>query len=632
MLNQTTWWKYLLIALVLAVGSFYALPNIFGNDPGVQIRGARGLGVDRTILARVEGVLAGAEVEAKSILRDADGIKIRFHDSEGQLKARDAIEEELGNGYTTALTLLSGAPAWLTDAGANPMYLGLDLRGGVHFLLEVDMDNAIARARERYAGDLKSLLREDKLRYRSVRPNPAGDIEITLRDETQMEQARTLVEQRLPELQTKPDERRAGVLVVQMGDEQVDEIKEFALEQNMTALRNRIDQLGVAEPVVQRQGDDRLVIQLPGVQDTARAKRILGRAATLEMRMVDEEHNDEAIESGQAPPGSRLYKFRDDRRILLFKRVIYAGENIIDAAASLDTQTGSPIVSITLDAAGARINQRVTGANVGNRMAVVYLEITSQTKKDADGNVVRDTRGQPLRVSSKIEEVLTAPVVRDQLGKRFQIEGLDSVAEARDLALMLRSGALAAPVEIVEERTVGPSLGQANISQGFTSVMAGFLMVLIFMLVYYRVFGITATVALTLNLALMVAVLSFFQATLTLPGVAGIVLTVGMAVDANVLIFERIREEMRNGNSPQASIHLGYDRALSTIVDANITTLIAAVVLFNFGTGPIKGFAVTLSIGIITSMFTAIMVTRALINWWYGPKAGGGRTVGGLSI
>ena len=423
MLNQTTWWKYLLIALVLAVGSFYALPNIFGNDPGVQIRGARGLGVDRTILARVEGVLAGAEVEAKSILRDADGIKIRFHDSEGQLKARDAIEEELGNGYTTALTLLSGAPAWLTDAGANPMYLGLDLRGGVHFLLEVDMDNAIARARERYAGDLKSLLREDKLRYRSVRPNPAGDIEITLRDEAQMEQARTLVEQRLPELQTKPDERRAGVLVVQMGDEQVDEIKEFALEQNMTALRNRIDQLGVAEPVVQRQGDDRLVIQLPGVQDTARAKRILGRAATLEMRMVDEEHNDEAIESGQAPPGSRLYKFRDDRRILLFKRVIYAGENIIDAAASLDTQTGSPIVSITLDAAGARINQRVTGANVGNRMAVVYLEITSQTKKDADGNVVRDPRGQPLRVSSKIEEVLTAPVVRDQLGKRFQIEG-----------------------------------------------------------------------------------------------------------------------------------------------------------------------------------------------------------------
>ncbi|MGR3984371.1 MAG: protein translocase subunit SecD, partial [Gammaproteobacteria bacterium] len=357
------------------------------------------------------------------------------------------------------------------------------------------------------------------------------------------------------------------------------------------------------------------------------AKRILGRAATLEMRMVDEEHNAEAVKSGQSPPGTRLYKFRDDRRILLFKRVIYSGDNIIDAAASLDTQTGSPIVSITLDAAGARINQRITGKNIGNRMAVVYLEVTSQIKKDKDGNIVRTADGQPQRVSRKIEEVLTAPVIRDQLGKRYQIEGIDSVAEARDLSLMLRSGALAAPVEIIEERTVGPSLGQANIRQGFTSVLAGFLLVLLFMLVYYRLFGIAATSALTLNLALMVAVLSFFQATLTLPGVAGIVLTVGMAVDANVLIFERIREEVRNGNSPQASIHLGYDRALSTIVDANITTLIAAIVLFNFGTGPIKGFAVTLSIGILTSMFTAIMVTRALINWFYG-----GRSVRELSI
>ncbi|MGI9311645.1 MAG: protein translocase subunit SecD, partial [bacterium] len=513
---------------------------------------------------------------------------------------------------------------WLADAGANPMYLGLDLRGGVHFLLQVDMDNAIARARERYAGDIKSLLREAKLRYRSVRANPSGEIEIILRDEAKLERARELIEREVPELRARGDGARAGVpgvLKMRMGDERLDEVREFALEQNMTALRNRIDQLGVAEPVVQRQGDDRLVIQLPGVQDTARAKRILGRAATLEMRLVDEERNAESIESGQAPPGSRLYKFRDDRRILLQKRVIYSGDNIIDAAASLDTQTGSPIVSITLDAAGARINRRVTGDNVGNRLAVVYLEVTSQTKKDADGNVVRDDNGQPVRVSGKIEEVLTAPVIRDQLGKRFQIEGLDSVGEAGDLALMLRSGALAAPVEIIEERTVGPSLGQANISQGFNSVLAGFLMVLAFMLVYYRMFGIAATVALSLNLALMVAVLSFFQATLTLPGVAGIVLTVGMAVDANVLIFERIREEIRNGNSPQASIHLGYDRALSTIVDANITTLIAAIVLFNFGTGPIKGFAVTLSIGILTSIFTAIMLTRALVNWHYGGKS-----------
>ncbi len=627
MLNQTVWWKYLLIALVLVVGSFYALPNIFGNAAGVQVRGARGGTVDAAVLAQVETALATAGVAADALTHDADGIKLRFGDSESQLKARDAIEEELGDGYTTALTLLSGAPAWLTRAGALPMYLGLDLRGGVHFLLEVDMENAIDRARDRYVGDLKSALRNSKLHYRNVRANAADDIEITLRDATQLEQARGVVEDALPELQVRTDPARPGVLVTSLDAEQLDEIRQFALQQNMAALRNRIDQLGVAEPVVQQQGDDRLVIQLPGVQDTARAKRILGRAATLEMRLVNEERNAEAVESGQAPAGSRLYKFRDGRRILLLKRIIYSGDNIIDAAASIDTQTGSPIVSITLDAAGARINQRVTGENVGNRMAVAYLETTSQLKKDADGQVVRDAQGRPIRVSSKIEEVLTAPVIRDQLGKRFQIEGLDSVTEARDLALMLRSGALAAPVEIIEERTVGPSLGQANISQGFTSVAAGFLLVLIFMLVYYRYFGMTATLALTINLVLMVAVLSFFQATLTLPGVAGIVLTVGMAVDANVLIFERIREELRNGNSPQASIHNGYDRALSTIVDANITTLIAAIVLFNFGTGPIKGFAVTLSIGIITSMFTAIMVTRALNNWRYG-----GKTIKALSI
>jgi len=621
MLNHTVWWKYSLVALALVVGAFYALPNVFGNDPGVQVRGARGAGVGADALQRIEGALAEAGIEAKALASDAEGIRIRFDDIESQLRAREVIERELGDGYTTALTLLSGAPAWLTDAGAHPMYLGLDLRGGVHFLLEVDMESAIARARDRSTADIKRILREGSLRYRRVRPNPDGDIEIALRDAAQLERAEALIGRRAPELEARADDARSGVLLARLGDERVDEIKEFALEQNMTALRNRIDQLGVAEPVVQRQGDSRLVIQLPGVQDTARAKRILGRAATLEMRLVDEEHNAEALQSGQAPAGSRFYRFRDDRRILLLRRVIYSGENIIDAAASLDTQTGSPIVSITLDAAGARINSRVTGENVGNRMAVVYLETTSQLKRDADGEVERDEHGRAVRVSRKIEEVLTAPVIRDQLGKRFQIEGLDSVTEARDLALMLRAGALAAPVEIVEERTVGPSLGRANINQGFNSVLAGFLLVLLFMLLYYRVFGFTSTVALTLNLALMVAVLSFFQATLTLPGVAGIVLTVGMAVDANVLIFERIREEIRNGNSPQASIHLGYDRALSTIVDANITTLIAAIVLFNFGTGPIKGFAVTLSIGILTSMFTAIMVTRVIINWYYGGKS-----------
>ena len=609
-----------MITLVLAVGVFYALPNVFGNDPGIQIRGARGWAVDAETLANVEAALDTESILVKSMARDADSIKIRFIDSEDQLRARDVIERRLGNGYTTALTLLSGAPNWLTNSGAKPMYLGLDLRGGVHFLLEVDMESALGRTRERYVGDIKSVLRDGLVRYRNVRVTSTGEIEVALRDPDKLEQAVNLIEGQLPELRAREDASRDGALIVALDAERIAEIKTFALEQNMTALRNRIDQLGVAEPVVQQQGEDRLVIQLPGVQDTARAKRILGRAATLEIRLVDEERNAASVDNGRAPPGSRLYKFRDDRRILLFKRVVYSGENIIDAAASIDTQSGSPIVSITLDAAGARINQQVTGANVGNRMAVVYLETTSQVKRDEDGNIERGAQGRPIRVTGKIEEVLTAPVIRDQLGKRFQIEGLDSVAEARDLALMLRAGALAAPVEIVEERTVGPSLGQANISRGFASVMAGFLLVLVFMLVYYRMFGATATVALTVNLVLMVAVLSMFQATLTLPGIAGIVLTVGMAVDANVLIFERIREEVRNGNSPQASIHIGYDRALLTIVDANITTLIAAIVLFNFGTGPIKGFAVTLSIGILTSMFTAIMFTRAIINWRYGGK------------
>ena len=391
-------------------------------------------------------------------------------------------------------------------------------------------------------------------------------------------------------------------------------------EEQIEAVNVVLDELGVAEPVVQRQGDRRIVIQLPGVQDTARAKRILGRTATLEMMLVDEEHSLEAAQNGKTPPGSRLYRMRDGRSILLKKRVIYSGENIVDAAASIDTQNGGPIVSITLDAVGSRINQRITGDNIGKRMAVVYIEIRSRNKINADGQVVTDQQGRVVRVKERIEEVITAPVIRDQLGKRFQIEGLDSVTEARDLSLLLRAGSLAAPVEIIEERTVGPSLGRANIEQGFLSVIIGFGLVLVFMLLYYRAFGLFANTALGLNLVLIVAVLSMFQATLTLPGVAGILLTVGMAVDANVLIFERIREELRNGNTPQASIHLGYDRALSTIVDANITTLIAAIVLFNFGTGPIKGFAVTLSIGILTSMFTAIFVTRGLANLMYGRK------------
>jgi len=621
MRNHYPWWKWLIIAVVVIPGLFYALPNLFGDDLGIQIRGTRGATLTSSDLAQIKSLVDSSGSVYRSIRKDDRGISVRLTTPDDQLKVRDLLEQELGNRYTIALTLLPAAPNLFTGVGAKPMYLGLDLRGGVHFLMEVDMNSVARRAQERYVADIRAALRKEKLRYKEVHNRTDGAIEIWLRDASRLPDAQKLIQREFSGLtidstQVQGEEH----LTVRLSESEVEDLSEFALTQNITALRNRIDELGVAEPVVQRQGDRRIVIQLPGVQDTARAKRILGRTATLEMMLVDEEHSLEAAQNGKTPPGSRLYKMRDGRSILLKKRVIYSGENITDAAASIDTQNGSPIVSITLDAVGSRINQRITGDNIGKRMAVVYIEIRSRNKINADGQAVTDQQGRVVRVKERIEEVITAPVIRDQLGKRFQIEGLDSVTEARDLALLLRAGSLAAPVEIIEERTVGPSLGRANIDQGFLSVIIGFVLVLVFMLLYYRAFGLFANTALGLNLVLIVAVLSMFQATLTLPGVAGILLTVGMAVDANVLIFERIREELRNGNTPQASIHLGYDRALSTIVDANITTLIAAIVLFNFGTGPIKGFAVTLSIGILTSMFTSIFVTRGLANLMYGRK------------
>ena len=621
MLNHYPWWKWAVIALVIVPGLFYALPNLFGDDPGIQIRGVRGSAIESADFDRVRTLLSAAGLDPKGAVLDEDGLRLRFVSPEMQLKARDVLQQELGTQYTVALTLLPDAPAWLTSVGARPMYLGLDLRGGVHFLMEVDMASVVRRAEDRYVTDIRARLREEKIRYEGVRRIPEGGIEVQLREADQIELAQKTIRRQLQGLQVEQTDRNgAAVLVIRLNDSERQELSEFALEQNITSLRNRIDELGVAEPVVQRQGNRRIVVQLPGVQDTARAKRILGRTATLETMLVDEEHSLDAAVAGKVPPGSRLYRLRDGRPILLKKRVLYSGDNIIDAAASIDSQSGGPIVSITLDAMGARVNQRVTGDNVGKRMAVLYIEIRSRVKTDAEGRPILDYDGNAVRIKQRIEEVITAPVIRDQLGKRFQIEGLDSAMEARDLALLLRAGSLAAPVEIIEERTVGPSLGQANINRGFQSVMIGFALVLVFMAFYYRVFGLFANVALTLNLVLLVAVLSMFQATLTLPGVAGIVLTVGMAVDANVLIFERIREELRNANSPQASIHSGYEKAFSTIVDANITTLIAAIVLFNFGTGPIKGFAVTLSIGIITSLFTAIFVTRGLVNLVYGGR------------
>ena len=621
MRNHTPWWKWLIIAVVIVPGAFYALPNLFGDDPGVQLRGARGARLGTAELGQVQKVLESSEVKYKSAVLDDRGIRVRFATTDAQLQARDLLELRLASGTTVALTLLPAAPDWLSQVGALPMYLGLDLRGGVHFLLEVDMQSAVRRAEDRYVADLRSTLREAKIRYQKIGRDGSGGITVVLRDPAVLADAVDEIRQTLPGLVIADAKGSAdGALRVRLSDNEVEELSQFALEQNITALRNRVDQLGVAEPVIQRQGDRRIVVQLPGVQDTARAKRILGRTATLEMMMVDEEHSLDAALSGKVAPGSKIFRFRDGRPILLKKRVIYSGENIVDAAASIDTQSGGAIVSITLDAIGARINQKITGKNIGKRMAVLYIESKSTIKTDVNGMSVKGADGRTIRVKQRIEEVITAPVIRDQLGKRFQIEGLDSVDEARDLSLMLRAGSLAAPVEIIEERTVGPSLGQANIDQGFQSVIIGFALVLVFMAIYYRVFGLFANVALALNLVMIVAVLSLLQATLTLPGVAGIVLTVGMAVDANVLIFERIREELRNGNTPQASIHTGYELALSTIVDANLTTLIAAIVLFNFGTGPIKGFAVTLSIGILTSMFTAIVLTRALVNFFFGGR------------
>jgi preprotein translocase subunit SecD len=501
------------------------------------------------------------------------------------------------------------------------MYLGLDLRGGVHFLMQMDMDAVIKKEEERLVGELKRVLRETRVRYLTVRRRDQGGLEMRFRSVADRDKARASIVGELPELELTDVDRADGpVMIAKLKEETLRQRNEAALEQNMTSLRNRVNELGVAEPIIQQQGASRIVVQLPGVQDTAEAKRILGRTATLEIRMVDEEHDVTSAVAGRVPPGSRLYRTREGGRILLKKRLIYSGDNIIDASPNFDSRTNEPIVSITLDARGAAINQRVTGKNVGKRMGVVYVEIRSAIKRDKDGQPVLNEIGEPVRVKRQFEEVITAPVIRSQLGKRFQIEGAFTVEEANELALLLRAGALAAPIEIVEERTVGPSLGQDNIRQGFQAIAVGFVAVLIFMVVYYRAFGAIADLALAFNLVLIVAILSLFQATLTLPGVAGILLTVGMAVDANVLIFERIREELRAGNTPQASIHAGYAKALGTIADANITTLIAAVMLFNFGTGPIKGFAITLSIGILSSMFTAILGSRALANLIFGGR------------
>jgi preprotein translocase subunit SecD len=620
MINQYPLWKYLLLALIVLTAATYALPNLYGEDPAVQISLVERGSVPADTRERVVTLLQQKEIPFKSVEVEGEQLLVRFNTTEEQLMGMEWIRQALGDSFITALNLAQTTPEWLRGMGGEPMYLGLDLRGGVHFLMEVDMDAAITKAEERYVSDLRVVLRKEKIRYKKIGRGEEKGVALEFDGEKSRTVAAERIKQEYPRLLISEFERKGmQVLQLDISEKEIDETRKFALQQNITTLRNRVNELGVAEPVIQQQGKSRIVVQLPGVQDTARAKEILGATATLEFRLVAEGHDPyEALSQGRTPGGSLLYKERDGSPVLLKRRVMLTGESVIDASSGIEQQSGSAAVFITLDGKGARRMSNGTRDNIGKRMAVVFIETKIETEQRG---------GEAVRVRKTHQEVINVAVIRDQLGKRFQVTGLDSTEEARDLALLLRAGALAVPMEIVEERTVGPSLGQDNIDKGFLSVVIGFMLVLIFMVLYYKTFGLVANVALSLNLVLIVALLSLIQATLTLPGIAGIVLTVGMAVDANVLIFERIREELRSGNSPQASIHAGYDKAFSTIMDANVTTLIAAVVLFAFGTGPIKGFAVTLSLGIMTSMFTAIMGTRAIINLIYG-----GRSVKALSI
>ena len=618
MINQYPLWKYVLVVFVLALGSFYALPNLYGEDPAVQISAARGAPIDQALAVRVSEELARVGIEALRVERDERRLLLRFRGEETQLRAKEELRSVLDRRrFVVALNLAPATPRWMDALGTLPMSLGLDLRGGVHFLMEVDMDAAVRQADLRHVGDVRALLREEKIRHGGITQRQDGGLVVRFRSAKDRDAGEELIGETLPDLQLEEVELDGEPgLRGRLSETATADIKRFALQQNITTLRNRVNELGVAEPLVQQQGENRIVVQLPGVQDTTRAKEILGGTATLEFRMVDDQNSVQEALDGHVPATSKLYRERDGRPILLRKNLMLTGEYIIDAASGIESQTGSPAVFITLDGKGARLFSQRTRDKIGRPMAVVFIEKKSET---------RTVDGERLKTSWTDEEVINVAVIRDQLGKRFQITGLDNTEEARNLALLLRAGALAAPIEIVEERTVGPSLGQENIDQGFRSVLIGFALVLGFMAFYYRLFGLVADLALTFNLVLIVGVLSLFNssgwpATLTLPGIAGIVLTTGMAVDANVLIFERIREEIRIGNTPQAAIHAGYQKAFSTIADANITTLIAALVLFGFGTGPIKGFAVTLSIGIATSMFTAILGTRAVVNLIYGGK------------
>jgi preprotein translocase subunit SecD len=607
MRNYYPAWKNLLILAILAMAIIYALPNFFGEDPSVQISPNRNAKVDPSTVIQVEKRLTDAGFKPKTVELNDKRLLIRFTDTETQLKASDLLKSDMGDHYTVALNLAPTTPGWLRTLGGKPMYLGLDLRGGVHFMLQVDMEAAVQQAEERYAEDIRTLLRESKIRYLSVEKDKAL-IQVKFQDAATLSQGMTVIKKEIRGLLLEEGADGAS-LNATVSESEIRDVRKFAVAQNITTLRNRVNELGVAEPVIQQQGEDRIVVQLPGVQDTARAKEILGATATLEFRLVDTEHS--IGPDGKVPLGSRQYNDRSGRPILLQRKIIVTGDQVVDASSGLEQQSGSAAVFISLNGTGAKKMADTTKENIGHPMAVVYIENKTETK---------EINGQKVVSKKKVEEVINVATIRDRFSKRFQISGLDGVEEARNLALLLRAGALAAPVDIVEERTVGPSLGKENIEQGQRSFIIGFALIAVLMLAYYKVFGLIANVTLVLNVALILAILSTLQATLTLPGIAGITLTVGMAVDANVLIYERIKEELRNGASPQSAIYAGFDRAFATIFDSNITTLLSAIMLFGIGSGPVKGFAVTLTIGILTSMFTAVMGTRMMVNFIYGQK------------
>ncbi|TVO62082.1 protein translocase subunit SecD [Spiribacter vilamensis] len=613
-MNRYPLWKYVLVVAVIAAGCLYALPNLFGQDPALQISNAEGGTPTSEVRERIRDRLSADGIRVQDSEITDDHLLLRLGSPDAQVRAADELALALGGDYTVALNLAPATPEWLRGVGGQPMYLGLDLRGGVHFLMDVDVDAVIDQTMTGYRDEFRRQLREADIRYRDASVEGRA-VHLAFVDAGTRDAARSELTSDYLDLEFSAETiDDSPELVATLSKDKQREVRDAAVGQNMTTLRNRVNELGVAEPVIQRQGLTRIVVQLPGVQDTARAKEIIGATATLEFRMVDSSNFPyRGDEDDPVPPGTERFPERDGGLVLLEREVIITGEAITDASSGLDTQTGQPQVNIRLSGSGGSVMNRVTSDRVGDHMAVLFKENQIQPRR-VDGEVIRE--------QVQTEEVINIARIQEQLGSRFRISGLDNSREARNLALLLRAGSLAAPMQIVEERTIGPSLGQENINQGIAAVAVGFLLVVAFMAAYYKVFGLIANMALVANLVLIVAVLSLLQATLTLPGIAGIVLTVGMAVDANVLIYERIREELRGGSSAQQAIEAGYGKALSTIADANVTTLIAAVVLFAFGSGPVKGFAVTLSIGIVSSMFTAILGTRAVVNLIYGGRRG----------